>query len=185
MIVIDFLVTKTYFFFFSSSNNFLGGRGVCCGKGSKLQMATVSNGVSSLILLLLALLFTVPTTFAKMRVAEDYRISIYNEISGLSSPILTGGSASDGRPPSFSSRRSTGTDPLGSKIKIAYDIQPKEEVVVLDHHEGILALDCEKANIFPSGLLELRVASASAFLNNLPEDALFSIGPGKFIKRST
>jgi hypothetical protein len=145
-------------------------------------LVLVSNGVSSLILLLLALLFTVPTTFAKMRAAEDYRISIYNEISGLSAPILTGGSASDGRPPSYSSRRSTGTDPLGSKIKIAYDIQPKEEVVVLDHHEGILALDCEKANIFPSGFLELRVASASAFLNNLPEDALFSIGPGKSIK---
>jgi hypothetical protein len=116
-----------------------------------------------------------------MRAAEDYRISIYNEISGLSSPILTGGSAADGRPPSYSSRRSTGTDPLGSKIKIAYDIQPKEEVVVLDHHEGILALDCEKANTFPAGLLELRVASASAFLANLPEDALFSIGPGESI----
>jgi hypothetical protein len=118
---------------------------------------------------------------AKMRMAEDYRISIYGEISGLSPTIFTGGTASDGRPPSYTSHRSTGTDPIGAQIKIAYDINPKEEVVVLDHHEGILSLDCDNANVFPSGRLELRVASASAFLDNLPEDALFSLGPGKLM----
>ena len=94
---------------------------------------------------------------------------------------FTGGTASDGRPPSYTSHRSTGTDPIGAQIKIAYDINPKEEVVVLDHHEGILSLDCDKANVLPSGRLELRVASASAFLDNLPEDALFSLGPGELI----
>jgi hypothetical protein len=130
-------------------------------------------------LVIILLLFVVSS--AKMRLAEDYRISIYGEISGLSPTIFTGGTASDGRPPSYTSHRSTGTDPIGAQIKIAYDINPKEEVVVLDHHEGILSLDCDKANVFPSGRLELRVASASAFLDNLPEDALFSLGPGKLM----
>jgi hypothetical protein len=122
---------------------------------------------------------------AKMRAAEDYRVSIYGEISGLNAPILTGGASADGRPPSHTSHRKTGVDPAGAKINIAYDIRPKEEVVVLDHHEGILGLDCEHVNSFPSNRIILRVANAEVFLNHLPDDALLSIGPGWGCNSST
>jgi len=48
---------------------------------------------------------------------------------------------------------------------------------MLDHHEGVLAVDCSAAGQ-RDGILSLRVASSTAFLNHLPDGALLVVGPG-------
>jgi hypothetical protein len=128
------------------------------------------------VLLLAAALVLQPAA-AAFRAAEDYRISIMGELTGLTPPHLNGGSAADGRPPAHSTRHHRGTDPLGAEITASHDVHPREEVVVLDHHEGVLAVDCAAAGQ-RDGTLTLRVASATAFLNHLPHAALFVLGAG-------
>ena len=124
----------------------------------------------------MASLILVPAA-ADFRVAEDYRISIIGELTGLTPPHLSGGSAADGRPPSHSVRHHRGTDPLGAEITSSHDVHPREEVVMLDHHEGVLAVDCSAAGQ-RYGILSLLVASSTVFLNHLPNGALFVLGPG-------
>ena len=120
-----------------------------------------------------------PAARAAFRHAEDYRVSIINEITGIAPPVLHGAAAADGRPPAHTHRRHRGRDPLGAEVSSSYDARPRAEVVVLDQHEGVLGVDCAAAGR-PAGTLALHVVSARAFLDRLPAHApaIFVVGAG-------
>jgi hypothetical protein len=126
--------------------------------------------------LLLAAALLAGAAEGTLRHSEDYRISLYGELAGLSvSP--TSASTVDGIPPAgVVTRRVSTHDFLGVDHRLSYSAESSDDVVVLEHHEGVLGLDCGTP-----GELAIRVEDAEAFLAHLPADpdtVLFVLGAG-------
>lgn len=116
------------------------------------------------------------SALCEVRLSEDYKISLYAELSGMSVTPMSADTV-DGVPPKgVVTRRVDTRDFLGVDHKLSYVVESRDDVVVLEHHAGVLGVDCGTP-----GQLSIRVADPPSFLANLPEDAdtvLFVLGPG-------
>jgi hypothetical protein len=113
---------------------------------------------------------------AEMRHAEDFRVSMIGELSGLSVAPASA-TISNGVPPTgLVTRRVTTRDVLGADHRLSYTAESNDDVVVLEHHDGVLGVDCGAP-----GRLVVRVDDVQRFFDNLPADpdtVLFVLGPG-------
>jgi hypothetical protein len=113
---------------------------------------------------------------ADMRQAEDYKVSLIGEISGLSLTMATA-TVENGLPVSGEViRRVNARDPIGVLHHLSYRAESNDDVVVLEQHADVLGVDCGTP-----GQLTVKVASIERFLAHLPADpdtVLFVLGPG-------
>jgi hypothetical protein len=113
---------------------------------------------------------------ADMRQAEDFKISLYGEITGLSVTIQSA-TIENGIPPAgVVTRRVNARDPMGADHHLSYRAESNDDVIVLEHHADVLGVDCGTP-----GQLTVKVASVEHFLAHLPADpdtVLFVLGPG-------
>jgi hypothetical protein len=135
-----------------------------------MHFTTTSRAVALAALTLAAI------AAAEMRHAEDFRVSMIGELSGLSVSTFSATITNGIPPPGIVSRRVNTRDVLGADHRLSYTLESRDDVVVLEHHDGVLGVDCGTP-----GQLTVRVADIPRFLDNLPADpdtVLFVLGPG-------
>ena len=113
---------------------------------------------------------------AGMCQAEDFKVSLYGEITGLSVTMMSA-TIENGIPPSgVITRRVNARDPMGADHRLSYVAESNDDVVVLEHNSDVLGVDCGV-----EGQLVVKVADVDRFLAHLPADpdtVLFVLGPG-------
>ena len=105
------------------------------------------------------------------RSADEYRVSAYAELSGLSPSMY--GAGGNGRPARYSKQSYAQTDFLGAFVEASHDVEVHDDVLLLHHHAGVEWLECPTA-----GVLLVGAASASRMLADLEDDSLLILGAG-------